>query len=171
MHAVADFCLVPMGVEVSVSKYIAECQRVLEKSGMKYELHGYGTGLEGEYSEVMKVIEQCHNAIHAMGCPRIATDIRIGTRVDKKGSLANKVSSVKTLLQDDSALDDSPSRPSSRRPSASASGSRSDAPTGLSMPTPLSEKPDPQVELARRMSETRQYLMSPLYDPVAGRDA
>lgn len=33
----ADFCLVPMGVEVSVSKYIAECQRVLEKSGLKYE--------------------------------------------------------------------------------------------------------------------------------------
>lgn len=26
-----------MGVEVSVSKYIAECQRVLEKSGLKYE--------------------------------------------------------------------------------------------------------------------------------------
>lgn len=37
MHLTADFCLVPMGVEVSVSKYIAECQRVLEKSGLKYE--------------------------------------------------------------------------------------------------------------------------------------
>ncbi|KWU46474.1 hypothetical protein RHOSPDRAFT_31930 [Rhodotorula sp. JG-1b] len=191
----ADFCLVPMGVEVSVSKYIAECQRVLEKSGLKYEaslvslaptvsegsqLHGYGTGLEGEYGEVMKVIEQCHEAIHAMGCPRIATDIRIGTRTDKKGSLAAKVSSVKNILQyaqvlfnfalDDSALDDSASRPSSRRPSASG-GPRSSAPTGLSMPTPLGEKPDPQIELARRMSETRQYLASPMYDPVAGRDA
>lgn len=170
MHLTADFCLVPMGVEVSVSKYIAECQRVLEKSGLKYELHGYGTGLEGEYGEVMKVIEQCHEAIHAMGCPRIATDIRIGTRTDKQGSLAAKVSSVKNILQDDSALDDSASRPSSRRPSASG-GPRSGAPTGLSMPTPLSEKPDPQIELARRMSETRQYLMSPMYDPVAGRDA
>lgn len=121
-----------MGVEVSVSKYIAECQRVLEKSGLKYEAslvslaptvsegsqvqesdrqqqkvrcadrlfllsHSRscmavsfcvlqyrsnpepvaltlfepdpdGTGLEGEYGEVMKVIEQCHEAIHAMGC-------------------------------------------------------------------------------------------------------
>ncbi|KAG0666581.1 hypothetical protein C6P46_004247 [Rhodotorula mucilaginosa] len=170
-----------MGVEVSVSKYIAECQRVLEKSGLKYEASlissgrafgglADGTGLEGEYGEVMKVIEQCHEAIHAMGCPRIATDIRIGTRTDKQGSLAAKVSSVKNILQDDSALDDSASRPSSRRPSASG-GPRSGAPTGLSMPTPLSEKPDPQIELARRMSETRQYLASPMYDPVAGRDA
>ncbi|POY74367.1 hypothetical protein BMF94_2561 [Rhodotorula taiwanensis] len=99
MHAVADFCLVPMGIqEVGVSKYIAECQRVLEKSGLKYELHGYGTGVEGEYSAVMKVIEECHEAVHAMGCPRIATDIRIGTRTDKKGSLAAKVSSVKDIL-------------------------------------------------------------------------
>ena len=47
----------------------------------------------------MKVIEQCHAAIHAMGCPRIATDIRIGTRVDKTGTLHNKVASVEKLLE------------------------------------------------------------------------
>ncbi|KAK4058900.1 UPF0045 protein M15 [Microbotryomycetes sp. JL221] len=74
MHAVADFCLIPMGIgEPGVTKYIAECQRVLEKSGLKYQLHGYGTGVEGEYSEVMKVIEACHEAVHAMGAPRVAT--------------------------------------------------------------------------------------------------
>ena len=74
-------------------------------------------------------------------------------------SLAMHLCSINpfSLHRDDSALDDSASRPSSRRPSASG-GPRSGAPTGLSMPTPLSEKPDPQIELARRMSETRQYL-------------
>ncbi|KAI5475400.1 NicO-domain-containing protein [Pseudohyphozyma bogoriensis] len=89
--------------ETRQSKYIAECQRVLEKSGLVYKLHGYGTGLEGEYSEVMKAIEACHEAVHAMGCPRIATDIRIGTRVDKKGTLDNKVSSVEDILSKDTA--------------------------------------------------------------------
>jgi hypothetical protein len=34
MHTIADFCVVPMGVTASVSQYVAECQRVLEKSGM-----------------------------------------------------------------------------------------------------------------------------------------
>ncbi|CDR43184.1 RHTO0S07e09230g1_1 [Rhodotorula toruloides] len=102
MHATADFCLVPMGTaDPSVSKYIAECQRVLQKSGLKFELHGYGTGVEGEYSAVMKVIEECHEAVHAMGCPRVATDIRIGTRVDKQGSLQAKIDSVKELLSKD----------------------------------------------------------------------
>ncbi|BGP60316.1 UPF0045 protein M15 [Rhodotorula toruloides] len=107
----------------SVSKYIAECQRVLQKSGLKFELHGYGTGVEGEYSAVMKVIEECHEAVHAMGCvcqffyirvyaPHRTywdkslkvvphTDIRIGTRVDKQGSLQAKIDSVKELLSKD----------------------------------------------------------------------
>ena len=30
------------------------------------KLHGYGTGLSGEYSEVMKAIEACHEAVHAV---------------------------------------------------------------------------------------------------------
>lgn len=64
-------------------------------------MHGYGTGIEGEFSEVMKVIEQCHEVVHASGCPRIASDIRIGTRTDKAATLEAKVSSVEKLLASD----------------------------------------------------------------------
>lgn len=87
-----------MGVETGVSKYIAEAQKVLEKSGLKYKLHGYGTGLEGEWADVMSTIEQVHNRLHEIGVPRCATDIRIGTRIDKKGTLEDKVNSVEALL-------------------------------------------------------------------------
>uniref|UniRef100_A0A0W0FP96 Thiamine-binding protein domain-containing protein n=1 Tax=Moniliophthora roreri TaxID=221103 RepID=A0A0W0FP96_MONRR len=38
LYAVADFCLIPMGTgEPSVAEYIAECQRVLEKSGVQFK--------------------------------------------------------------------------------------------------------------------------------------
>ncbi|CEL51548.1 UPF0045 protein [Rhizoctonia solani AG-1 IB] len=85
LYAVADFCLIPMGIgEPSVGPQIAECQRVLEKSGLTYKLHGYGTNIEGPWSAVSKAIYDCHAAVHALGTPRIATDIRIGTRVDKQ---------------------------------------------------------------------------------------
>ncbi|PWN42313.1 hypothetical protein IE81DRAFT_323638 [Ceraceosorus guamensis] len=72
----------------SVGPYIAECQRVLEKLVKRgdlttYEVRGYGTNLEGTFSQVSAAIEQCHEAVHAKGAPRIATDIRIGTRTDK----------------------------------------------------------------------------------------
>ncbi|KAH9945790.1 YkoF-like protein [Epithele typhae] len=73
LYAVADFCLIPMGTgESSVAEYIAECARVLEKSGLKYKMHGYGTNIEGPWSEVTQAIQACHT-----------TDIRIGTRVDR----------------------------------------------------------------------------------------
>lgn len=39
IYAVADFCLIPMGLETpSVGPQIAECQRVLEKSGLEYHV-------------------------------------------------------------------------------------------------------------------------------------
>lgn len=38
-QSVLDFCLIPMGTgESSVAEHIAECQRVLEKSGLKYKV-------------------------------------------------------------------------------------------------------------------------------------
>ena len=38
---------------------------------------------EGPWSQVTQAIHDCHTAVHAQGAPRIATDIRIGTRVDR----------------------------------------------------------------------------------------
>jgi len=46
----------------------------------------------------MDVIGKSHEAIHAMGCPRIATDIRIGTRMDKVAHMEDKVRTVRELL-------------------------------------------------------------------------
>jgi len=100
---VADFCLIPFGTSdnASVAPYIAECQRILAKSGLTYTMHGYGTGLEGEWDDVSRVIKECHERIHELGVIRIATDIRIGTRTDKKGSNAGKVKAVEDILAKD----------------------------------------------------------------------
>ena len=38
---------------------------------------------EGSWSQVSQAIHDCHVAVHAKGALRIATDIRIGTRVDR----------------------------------------------------------------------------------------
>ncbi|KAG6107056.1 hypothetical protein E4U14_004322, partial [Claviceps sp. LM454 group G7] len=40
----ADFCLIPVGTnKVSVADEIAQVQRVLQASGLKYTLHSAGT--------------------------------------------------------------------------------------------------------------------------------
>ncbi|KIY73201.1 DUF77-domain-containing protein [Cylindrobasidium torrendii FP15055 ss-10] len=102
LYAAADFCLIPMATpDTSVAVFIAECQRVLEKSGLVYHMHGYGTNIEGPWSKVSEAIHACHAAVHAQGIPRIATDIRIGTRTDKPSDgkvNAGKVTRVEAIL-------------------------------------------------------------------------
>ena len=38
MNVIADLCVVPIGVGVSVSKYVAACERVLTAAGLKTKL-------------------------------------------------------------------------------------------------------------------------------------
>jgi hypothetical protein len=43
---VADFCIIPLGTPTaSVSKEVAEVQRLLKKSGLEYSMHSAGTTL------------------------------------------------------------------------------------------------------------------------------
>lgn len=94
MQVIVDFCIVPVGVGVSLSDYIAECTRIIRAAGLKSQLHAYGTNIEGEWDAVMKVIKECHQQVHAMGAPRITTTLKLGTRTDKSQSMQEKVDSV-----------------------------------------------------------------------------
>ena len=98
MQVILDLCVVPLGVGVSVSRYVAECHRVLQEAGLKHQLHAYGTNIEGEWDEVMAAVKHCHERVHQMGAPRITTTIKLGTRVDRVQTMADKVTSVKTKL-------------------------------------------------------------------------
>lgn len=97
-----DFCLIPIGTPTaSVSKEVAEVQRLLKKSGIKYSMHSAGTTLEGPWSQVMEIIGQCHSLLHSNGVARIQSDIRVGSRTDKKQSIEDKVAAVQKLLDAD----------------------------------------------------------------------
>ncbi|MBE0570291.1 MAG: MTH1187 family thiamine-binding protein [Ignavibacteriaceae bacterium] len=100
MKVLLDLCAVPVGVGVSVSEYIAACQRVLKDAGLKHEMHMYGTNIEGEWDEVMAAVKKCHEVVHQMGAPRISTSIRLGTRVDRNQSMEDKIISVRQKLSD-----------------------------------------------------------------------
>ena len=98
MKVIADVCIVPLGVGVSVSRYVVECERIFEKAGLNPRLHAYGTNIEGDWDAVNSAIKECHEAVHAMGAPRISSTIRIGTRVDKEQTLQEKIDSVKSKM-------------------------------------------------------------------------
>jgi len=100
MKAIADFCIVPIGVGVSLSRYVAACEKVLRESGLKVQLHAYGTNVEGDWDAVMSALKRCHEVVHEMGAPRITTTVKIGSRVDREQSMTDKIESVEKKLKE-----------------------------------------------------------------------
>ena len=98
MKVIADLCLVPIGVGVSVSSYIAACAKILDEAGLETQLHAYGTNIEGEWDVVFAAIKRCHESVHALGAPRISSTLKFGTRTDREQSMADKVRSVQDKL-------------------------------------------------------------------------
>ncbi len=99
MNVIIDLCVVPMGVGLSVSKYVAACHDIISKAGLTSRLHAYGTNIEGDYDTVFQVVKECHETIHAMGAPRINTTIRLGTRTDRDQTMDDKIRSVEEKLR------------------------------------------------------------------------
>ncbi|RMZ75781.1 hypothetical protein DV738_g5303, partial [Chaetothyriales sp. CBS 135597] len=98
----ADFCLIPLGTPTaSVSSEVAQVQRFLKTTGVKFSMHSAGTTLEGSWDECMQIIGQCHQMLHERGVVRIQSDIRVGSRTDKLQTIEDKVAAVEKLLAKD----------------------------------------------------------------------
>ena len=98
MKVLIDLCIVPLGVGVSLSPYIAACQKVLTEAGLKTALHSYGTNIEGEWDDVFAAVKRCHEVVHEMGAPRVTATIKVGTRTDRVQTMEDKVRSVQEKL-------------------------------------------------------------------------
>ena len=98
MNVMIDLCIVPIGVGVSLSPYVAACEKVLAEAGLKKALHANGTNIEGEWEEVFAAVKRCHQVVHEMGAPRVSTVIKLGTRTDRNQTMEDKIRSVETKL-------------------------------------------------------------------------
>jgi uncharacterized protein (TIGR00106 family) len=98
MKVIADVCIVPLGAGLSVSREIAECERIFREAGLNPRLHAYGTNVEGEWEAVFGAIRRCHEVLHGMGVPRISSNMRFGTRTDRDQSGEDKIRSVEEKL-------------------------------------------------------------------------
>ncbi|ABN65142.1 predicted protein [Scheffersomyces stipitis CBS 6054] len=97
----ADVCLIPIGTgSVSVSDEVTQITRLAQQSHLHTTLHSAGTTIEGPWNEVMDLIGQMHKLLHGQGVVRIQSDIRVGTRTDKKQTPQDKIDVVERKLKD-----------------------------------------------------------------------
>jgi len=98
MKLIADISVIPLGVGLSLSSYVAACEQIFVEAGLEPHLHANGTNVEGEWDAVVAALKVCHERLHEMGVPRIATNVRLGTRIDREPSMEAKLRSVKEKL-------------------------------------------------------------------------
>jgi uncharacterized protein (TIGR00106 family) len=92
-----NFSVVPLGEGVSMSGGVSEIIDMIDKSGLEYRMHSMGTVVEGGWDEVMGLVKQCHNAMHASS-GRVYTTITIDDRKGASGRIDGKVRAVEEKL-------------------------------------------------------------------------
>ncbi len=102
---IAEFSIVPLSGEegVSLSKKVAQAIRIVEESGLPYQLTPMGTIVEGPWDKVMQTIQNAHQFLKSSH-PRVLTRISIDDRDGSESRMAQKVESVKKHLQEQAEL-------------------------------------------------------------------
>jgi len=100
MAVIVEFNIIPLGVGISVSQFLAPAVEELEKRNVKYEVTSMCTIFEAKnIEEAFKLVREAHESVFEMGVKRIVTAIRIDDRRDDERSMEDKVKSLKRLVE------------------------------------------------------------------------
>ncbi len=92
-----EMSIVPLGVGDSVSKYVAQCLELIDKSGLDYELHSMGTIVEGPLDEVVGLMQACIAKL-SESHDRVTCTAKLDYRKHASGRLKSKIASVERQL-------------------------------------------------------------------------
>ena len=98
--AIVAISISPVGVGVSVSKYVAAAVAVLEaQDRVRWQLDSMFTTLEGDPADLFPLIAAMQEAVFAAGAVRVGTVIKMDERRDlPEVHMEDKVRSVKDRL-------------------------------------------------------------------------
>jgi uncharacterized protein (TIGR00106 family) len=92
-----EMSITPLGKGESVSPYVAECVRLVDASGLDYELHAMGTIVEGELDDVLDLMRRCIELV-AQHSDRVTCAAKLDYRRGYTGRIKSKVESVQQKL-------------------------------------------------------------------------
>lgn len=97
MSVVAEFSIIPVGKEESISKYVTRAVEIVKSSGLQYQVGAMGTTIEGEWDDVVNVIGDCFVELK-QDCDRINITIKAGYRAGKSGQISHMMTAVEEKL-------------------------------------------------------------------------
>ena len=97
--ALMHITIMPLGTgSSSVGDYVADIQKILEKSNLPHKLTDMGTIIEGSSKELLALATQLAETPFNKGVQRVVTQISLDDRRDKKVALGDKIVSVAARL-------------------------------------------------------------------------
>ena len=85
--------------DTSLSEYVADAIKILEKSGLQFQLTSMGTIIEGDLDDILGTIREMHESPYKKGMKRVVTSIKIDDRRDKAATCEGKVESVRKKME------------------------------------------------------------------------
>ncbi len=97
MSVLIHFSIFPTDKGTSVSPYVAKSVRIIRESGLPYKLGPMSTAVEGEWDEVMAVVEKCFKELKK-DCSRIYMTLQMDYREGAVNRIEDKIKSVEAKL-------------------------------------------------------------------------
>src|SRR5215211_102736 len=88
-----ELSIIPIGRDPHTSNELAEVLKLIDESGLPYELTPTATCIEGEWADVMPIIRLCHERVRAR-CPHVVTTITIEDEDGARNKLAANVTTI-----------------------------------------------------------------------------
>ncbi len=93
----ASFSIVPLDKGVKLGGYVARVMAIIDDSGLDYKMGPMETTVEGEFGEVMDLIQKCHMEMRGVSS-RVVTSIKIDDSEGATGRLDGKIADVEKVL-------------------------------------------------------------------------
>ena len=93
-----EFSMSPFDKGESLSESVAQILDFIDKSGVPYQLTGMGTILEGEWEDVLGVVDGCFK-IMRQSSNRISLQLKMDYRAGTEPRLRKKVKKIESILQ------------------------------------------------------------------------
>jgi uncharacterized protein (TIGR00106 family) len=97
MSVIAEVSIFPMDKGESVSQYVARAIRIIQDSGLPHEMNPMGTCIEGEWEDVLNVVDRCFKELSTES-NRINLSLKVDYRKGPSGRLKSKLASVQAKL-------------------------------------------------------------------------
>lgn len=93
----AELSIIPVGNSAHLSGELAKVLKLVDESGLPYQLTPSGTCIEGDWNELLPLIRQCHERARKAS-PHIVTLIKLEDDEGEQHKLMRNVASVEEKI-------------------------------------------------------------------------